>query len=471
MINIKTISVGMTLTMAATIPSWADVPSSFADLAEQVSPSVVRITTTTNVEQGQNGLFPQGTEIPDFMQRFFDQNPGFQGQSRPSQGIGSGFIIDGGDFVVTNNHVVDEADEIIVEMTDGTKLSAELVGKDARTDVAVLKITNDTKLPSVDFGDSDIARVGDWVMAVGSPLGQDFTVTTGIISARNRSLDGANGAYEDFLQTDAAINRGNSGGPLFNMEGDVVGMNTAILSPNGGSIGLGFAMSSNVISKIVDQIIEYGEARRGWLGVSIGELDEASAEAMGLNKAEGVLVQDVAPNGPAQAAGIRAGDVILNFNGEKIDDTKELVQVVGGSEIDKEVSVEIYRPKDNKNINVDVTLGKLPERDALVQASTPTPEGKTILGMTLIPLDQRKADELGIEVASGLLITDIDEESHAAERGLRAGDLIREVNQFPINSAQDLEVQIKTAKSIGRNSIFVLAESGGNTGFIALPIN
>jgi serine protease Do len=297
------------------------VPS-FADLSDRLSPAVVNITTTTNVAQVDSGprpIIPEGSPFEDFFRDFLERNnPGQPPRQRRGSALGSGFIISQDGYIVTNNHVIESADEIQIELFDGGELEARLIGRDPRTDIALLKVESDRPLPFVAFGNSDAARVGDWVLAIGNPLGQGFSVSAGIISARNRTLQGS---YDDFIQTDAAINRGNSGGPLFNMGGEVIGVNTAILSPTGGSIGIGFAMSSAVVERVVAQLRDFGETRRGWLGVRIQNVDPDVAEALGMTEAKGALVTDV-PEGPALEAGLRAGDVILEFDGQRVPDTR-----------------------------------------------------------------------------------------------------------------------------------------------------
>uniref|UniRef100_UPI0035B0C4E8 trypsin-like peptidase domain-containing protein n=1 Tax=Tabrizicola sp. TaxID=2005166 RepID=UPI0035B0C4E8 len=284
-------------------------PESFAELAQKISPAVVNITTSAMIAAPTDGMpqVPEGSPFKDFFDDF--GGPG-QGGPQRSEALGSGFVVSEDGYIVTNNHVIEGADEIEIEFFSGEKLKAKLVGTDTKTDIALLKVESDKPLEFVTFGNSDLMRVGDWVMAMGNPLGQGFSVSAGIVSARGRQLQGS---YDDFIQTDAAINRGNSGGPLFNMDGQVVGVNTAILSPNGGSIGIGFSMASNVVSKVVDQLKEFGETRRGWLGVRIQDVTPDIAESMGLADAKGALVTDV-PDGPAKDAGITSGDVITRFD-------------------------------------------------------------------------------------------------------------------------------------------------------------
>ena len=333
------------------------MPNTFADLAEDISPSVVNITTTTVIagraDQVPRGIVPKGSPFEEFFKEFEDRRRGGgNGGASRSSALGSGFVISADGFIVTNNHVIDGADEIEIEFFSGETLAAKVIGTDKNTDIAVLKVESAVPLPFVSFGDSDTARVGDWVVAMGNPLGQGFSVSAGIVSARNRALAGI---YDDYIQTDAAINRGNSGGPLFNLGGEVVGVNTAILSPNGGSIGIGFSMASNVVSRVVDQLTEFGEIRRGWLGVRIQDVDEDIAESIeGLDRAAGAVVTGV-PDGPANDAGMLQGDVIVIFDGHEVEDVRDLVQTVGNTEVGKAVDVVVVR--DGEQVTLSVTLG------------------------------------------------------------------------------------------------------------------
>ncbi len=450
-------------------------PNSFAELAEQISPSVVNITTTTNVASrtGPQGVVPEGSPFEDFFREFRDrQGPNGQ-RPRRSSALGSGFVISEDGFVVTNNHVIEGADEILIEFFSGEELPATLVGTDPNTDIALLKVEADEALPFVQFGDSDIARVGDWVIAMGNPLGQGFSVSAGIVSARNRALSGS---YDDYIQTDAAINRGNSGGPLFNMDGEVIGVNTAILSPNGGSIGIGFSMASNVVTRVVDQLKEFGETRRGWLGVSIQDVTEDMVDAIeGLDDVRGAMVSNV-PDGPAMDAGIETGDVILTFDGIDVDDTRGLVRIVGNSPVGKTVRVVVLR--DGKTQTLAVTLGR---REEAVNASMPATEGDDeapagpatadILGLSLSEMtdELREQLELGDKV-TGLVVTEVDEASQAFEKGLRAGDVITEAGQQKVAVIADLETRITEAKEAGRKSLLLLVRRAGEPRFVALGL-
>mgnify|MGYP001826459069 CR=1 FL=1 len=449
-----------------------DFPLSFADLAESVSPSVVNITTKTDVATGTGPgpIVPEGSPLEDFFRDFLDrQQRDGQPERRPrrSNALGSGFVVSEDGFIVTNNHVIEQADEITIEFFSGGELEAKVVGTDPNTDIALLKVESDEPLPFVSFGDSDIARVGDWVMAVGNPLGQGFSVSTGIVSARNRALSGS---YDDYIQTDAAINRGNSGGPLFNMDGEVIGVNTAILSPNGGSIGIGFSMASNVVTNVVSQLREFGETRRGWLGVRIQDVTEDVAEALGLEKSQGALVTDV-PEGPSREAGIEAGDVIINFDGKEITDTRELVQIVGNADVGKAVRVVVFR--DGQTQTLKVTLGRREDAERVVPANAPAddPIEEELMGMTVSGLSDELRSQLGLDSdVEGLVVNDIDDTSEAYEKGLRAGDLIAEAGQQKITTPGDLKKQIDAAKDAGRKSILLLVRREGDPRFVALSL-
>jgi serine protease Do len=447
-------------------------PESFADLAQMVSPAVVNITTTTVIAAPADGgpIVPKGSPFEDFFKDFgFPDGTPEQGPRR-SNALGSGFVISEDGYIVTNNHVIEGADEISIEFFSGATLDAELVGTDPKTDIALLKVESDTPLSHVSFGNSDVMRVGDWVLAMGNPLGQGFSVSAGIVSARNRELSGT---YDDFIQTDAAINRGNSGGPLFNMDGEVIGVNTAILSPNGGSIGIGFSMASNVVSKVVSQLQEFGQTRRGWLGVRIQDVTPDVAEAMGLAKASGALVTEV-PDGPAKDGGLESGDVIISFDGADVADTRELVRRVADAEVGRAVPVVVLRNGTSQTLTV--TLGRREEAESVPAAATPgveePPAQQDLLGMTLGVLNSDDRDRLGLPSdTEGLIIAAIDQSSDAFGKGLRVDDVITEAGQQGVASIADLQARIDEAKDAGRKTLLLLIRREGEPRFVALTVS
>ena len=444
-------------------------PDTFADLAEKVSPAVVNITTSTTVAASTEPgpIVPEGSPFEDFFRDFMDRN-GPNGQSpRRSQALGSGFVISEDGFIVTNNHVIQGADEVLIEFFEGFELEAEIVGTDPNTDLALLKVDSDKPLKFVTWGDSEAARVGDWVMAMGNPLGQGFSVSAGIVSARGRALSGS---YDDYIQTDAAINRRNSGGPLFNLSGEVIGVNTAILSPNGGSIGIGFAMSSRVAENVIAQLRDFGETRRGWLGVRIQDVTDDLAEGLGLAEVRGALVTDV-PEGPALDAGMEAGDVILSFDGVEVEDTRGLVRQVGETTVGKEVRVLVFR--NGKTETLRVTLGRREEAERPIPASVNSTDPVTseVLGLTISNMTDELREQLGLDAdAEGLVVADVAEDSEAYEKGLRAGDLITEAGQEKVASVKDLEDRIDEARDAGRKTLLLLVRRDGDPRFVALSL-
>lgn len=445
-------------------------PDSFADLAEKVSPSVVNITTSTVVEAPMDGgpMVPEGSPFEDFFRDFNNRQGGGETQPQRSTALGSGFVISADGFIVTNNHVIEGADEISIEFFSGKKLDAKLVGTDPKTDIALLKVESPEPLPFVTFGNSDVMRVGDWVMAMGNPLGQGFSVSAGIVSARNRELSGS---YDDFIQTDAAINRGNSGGPLFNMDGEVIGVNTAILSPNGGSIGIGFSMASNVVAKVTDQLRQFGETRRGWLGVRIQDVTPDVAEAMGLTDETGALVTDV-PEGPAMTAGVKSGDIITAFDGKPVKDSRELVRRVADATVGTEVPLTVLR--EGKSVDLKITLGRREQAEGEAQPVKVEPDKpveKDLLGMKLGMLTDELRGQMNLpDDSQGLIVTDVDQTTEAYEKGLRAGDLITEAGQQRVTSIEDFESRIAEAKDAGRKSILLLIRREGDPRFVALSV-
>ena len=471
---VAALGLGLTLALSPVGEAFArGAPESFADLAADVSPSVVNITTSAVVAAPTGGgpIVPEGSPFEDFFRDFMVPEGEGGNEAQRQQALGSGFVISADGFIVTNNHVIDGADEIEIEFFDKTRLKATLVGRDPKTDIALLKVESDAELPFVSFGDSDTMRVGDWVMAMGNPLGQGFSVSAGIVSARGRELSGS---YDDFLQTDAAINKGNSGGPLFNMDGEVVGVNTAILSPTGGSIGIGFSMASNVVTKVVAQLKEFGETRRGWLGVRIQDVTPDVAEAMNLSVAQGALITDV-PDGPAKDAGLLAGDVITTFNGKTIADVRDLTRTVADSPIGEAVPVVVLR--EGSEMTIDVTLGRreTAEGEAVAEgelgAVPEAPVQSEVLGMTLKPIDGPTAQELGLPAGSeGLAVVNVDAASEAAAKGLSRGDIIVEAGQRPVTSLKDLNDRIEEAKAGGRKSMLLLVRRDGDPRFVALSV-
>jgi serine protease Do len=440
-------------------------PATFADLVEQVGGAVVNITTTTKMATpiGPQGIVPEGSPFEDL---FRGPNNGQRGP-RSASALGAGFVISEDGYVVTNNHVIAGADEIEVEFINGDIFPAKIVGTDANIDIAVLKIDADNPFEYVAFGNSDVARVGDWVMAMGNPLGQGFSVSAGIISARNRELSGP---YDDYIQTDAAINRGNSGGPLFNMDGEVIGVNTAIISPSGGSIGLGFSMASNTVDPVVKQLKEYGEVRRGWLGVNIGSVNDEMAEALGLDEPTGAIIRDVF-DGPAKDAGLKTMDVIVMFDGKEVADSGALVRIVGGTPVGATVKTIVLR--DGKRMSIDVVLGQRPEPNALAQGDKPAePEQQGLLGMQLseITPDMRSDMNLSDEV-TGVLLLSVEADSLGAASGLAAGDVITDAAQNPVEEIADLVEQVENATDAGRESLLLLVRRDGEPRFVVLKLN
>ncbi|MEE3025677.1 MAG: DegQ family serine endoprotease [Pseudomonadota bacterium] len=445
----------------------ADRPESFADQVERLSPAVVNISTTTIVNGGPNMDMPQvppGSPFEDFFKNFGDND-----RKRRASSLGSGFIIDDAGIVVTNFHVIENAEEITVTLSDETVFTAEVLGQDQKTDIAVLKIDpGDTELTAVPFGDSDSLRVGDWVLAIGNPFGLGGTVTAGIVSARGRDI--GNGPYDDFIQTDASINRGNSGGPLFNVEGEVIGINTAIFSQTGGSVGIGFAISSKLAKRVTTQLAEYGTTRRGWLGVFIQEVTPDIAESLGLDEATGALVSTVNESSPAQAAGLEPGDVIISFDGKAIEKMRDLPRIVAETEIGATVAVELIR--NGSRMSVDVTLGEL-EKAELVgivgEESQGDAESFEKLGFSVDNLNAELAAELGLdENIRGVVVTEVEEGSPAFDKGLQPGDVIKRFGQRRVENAADLAKSVAETLESGRAGVLLLVESEGRERFIQI---
>jgi serine protease Do len=456
-------------------------PDSFADLVDKLLPAVVNVSTTQTIKGQRPGVdipqFPPGSPFEEFFKDFFDRQQK-QERARKVTSLGSGFIIDPAGYIVTNNHVISDADEITVILQDepNTNLKAKVVGRDTKTDLALLKVEAGHPLPFVKWGNSDKARVGDWVVAIGNPFGLGGTVTAGIVSARQRNLD--SGPYDDFLQTDAAINKGNSGGPMFNMAGEVIGVNSAIYSPTGGSIGIGFAIPSSLAQPVIAQLRKYGKTHRGWLGVRIQTVTEEIADSMGLSKPSGALVASVNDGGPAQQAGIQAGDVILKFDGKEVQDMRHLPRIVAETEIGKTVPVEVWRK--GKKVDLNAKVGEL--QDTEQQAAVPSPgkektPGPTKeqkiepLGLSLAPISQELRDqyEIGAEV-KGVVVTSVADGGNAADKGLKPGDVIVEVGQEEVSSPEQVAGLIDKAKQAGRKSVLLLVERSGDLRFVAVKL-
>jgi serine protease Do len=391
---------------------------------------------------------------------------------RRQASLGSGFVVDSAGFVVTNNHVIAEADEISVVFGDDSTYDAELIGHDSKTDLALLRIKGDGPFPAVTFADSDHVRVGDWVIAIGNPFGLGSTVTAGIVSARSRDIRA--GPYDDFLQVDAPINRGNSGGPSFNLDGEVIGINTAIFSPSGGNVGIGFAIPSNLALPVIESLKEDGRVQRGWLGVRIQTVTEEIAESLGLDDAEGALVASVTPGGPAEGAEIQPGDVILEFDKKKIDRMRGLPRIVAETPIGKEVEVAIWRRGEEQSMKV--TLGELPEEDelaALTESGADTPSSAEIspLGVTVAVLNEelRARYEIGPDV-TGVVIVEVTEGSPAGDESLRPGDVIVEVGQEEVGSPPEIQAKVNQAKQEDKKSVLLLIDRQGDLRFVALRI-
>lgn len=451
------------------LPAFAKAaPVSFADIAETLSPAVVNISTEQEIEGGKPPAFdlPEGTPFADRFREFLEE----QQAPRRTSAQGSGFVIDPSGLVVTNNHVIDGADEITVNFSDGRSLSATVIGRDAKTDVAVLQVKPEAPLPFVEFGASEGARVGDWVIAIGNPFGLGGTVTAGIISARNREIN-RSGPYADYIQTDASINQGNSGGPLFDLSGRVIGVNTAIYSPTGGSVGIGFAIPSEVVQAIVAELKENGEIERGWLGVRVQDVTEDIASSLGLKDDKGALVAAVMEDSPASHSGLKVGDIILSFDKKPIDRMRDLPRVVGETDVGKRVDVAVVR--DGKNRTLKVKVEKLEEEPILVAQAT-EPESKdeitlTAYGLTLIELTQAARTKYRIdEDVKGVLVVDVADDSPARDQ-VRPGDVILEVAQMQVHSPDSVVSQFKkTEKASKGKPILLLLNRQGSKTFVTV---
>ncbi len=457
----------------------ADVSDGFADLADRLLPSVVNISTTQTVESRRPSMpegFPNRSPFEEFFREFFENRPQDRGQRR-AMSLGSGFVLDADQgYIITNNHVIEGADEITVVLYDDTSIPAEVVGRDEKTDIAVLRVDTELDLDEIEWGESDDMRVGDWVIAIGNPFGLGGTVTAGIISARARNINA--GPYDDFLQTDASINRGNSGGPMFNMDGEVIGINTAIYSPTGGSVGIGFAIPSSLARPVIDQLIEFGRTRRGWIGVQIQTVTEEIADGLGLDAPRGALVAAVTEDGPAAAAGVQTGDVILSFNGQEVEEMRALPRIVAETRIDATVPMTVWRKNEERRLRVTVGELEVAEEQGLIETGS---------GGNGPPAEETEVEALGLQLAApspellgrydlspdtaGVVITGVGRDSEAWAKRLRPGDVIREFNQQPLATPQDVIDQVEAIQNNDdQRNVLMFVDQQGETRFVTLRI-
>jgi len=468
---------------------FQQAPASFADTVEKLMPAVVNISTTQNVSsrpQAPEFFFPDmGPDSPlegfrEFFERFRDLQPpggsngGGDGMvERKATSLGSGFIIDPSGYIVTNNHVIADADEVTVRLYDDTELQADIIGRDTKTDLALLKVDTNKKLPHVEFGDSEDSRIGDWVIAIGNPFGLGGTVTAGIISARARDINA--GPFDNFLQTDAAINSGNSGGPMFNMDGKVIGINTAIFSPSGGNIGIGFATPSSMAKPVIAQLKATGRVRWGWLGVKIQSVSDEIAESLGLDNARGALVVEVTPDSPAGKSGLRSGDVILEFNDKPVKEMRGFPRMVAQTPVGETVKLVVWR--DGKRMALRTTLGEYLESDVAESSEPLVPdteenlrEGERYLGMELLPITPATRQTYNLsDEAQGLLVRRINTDSPAAKRGVRRMDVLMRINEATLDSLKLLKDELAKAHKQGRKFALLRILRDGGTHFVTLP--
>lgn len=461
-----------------------DAPQSFADMVDKLLPTVVNITTTQNMPQQGPRLrdmpqLPPGSPFEELFKEFFDRRGGDQ-QQRRGTSLGSGFIIDGEGYIITNNHVIQGAEDITVILRDDTQLKAKLIGSDSRVDVAVLKVEppNKKPLPSAKFGDSDKVRVGDWVIAIGNPFGLGHSVTAGIISARGRAL--GNESLDDYLQTDAAINKGNSGGPLFNAEGDVIGVNTAIFSPSGTNAGLAFSIPSNLVKQVADQLREFGRVKRGWIGVSYQSVTDDIADSFNLDRARGVLVANVVADGPAAKAGLKRNDIILSFAGQEVPDLRRFPRIVANTRVGSTVDVVVWRQGKEQSFKLKIGEQEEPEKqNASAQAGPKKPAdpdqavSSSIeqLGFTLQKITDQLREKYGLsDNAKGVVITKVAPNSPAAEKQLQAGDVILEVDQKAVTTPQEVSEIVAKLQAQKKRSVLLFVERQGDPRFAALRL-
>ncbi len=482
------VAAGFVALLISLTPAAAKGPDSLSELAEKVQDAVVNISATQTVEakRSKNGEGPQmppgvgpGAPFDDLFEEFFrrrGQGAPEMPRQRRSSSLGSGFVIDPSGIVITNNHVIADANEVTVIFNDGQKLKAEVLGKDQKVDVAVLRVKPEKPLKAVKFGDSDKAKVGDWVLAVGNPFGLGGSVTAGIVSARNRNID--SGPYDNYIQTDASINKGNSGGPLFNMDGEVIGINTAILSPSGGSVGIGFATPANTVQPVIEQLQQFGETRRGWLGVRIQNIDDGIAETLNLGATRGALVAGIDDKGPSKPAGLKAGDVIIKFDGKPIKESRDLPKLVAATPVGRDVELVIVR--GGKELTKTVKLGRLEdgEKVASKDGDKEKSDGaggssQSVLGLELSRLSDELRARFQIKdtVKGGVVITAVDPRSDAAEKRLQPGEVLLEVNQEAVSDPAEVVKKVKALKSDGKKTALLIVANGqGDAHFVALPV-
>ncbi|MCI5060971.1 MAG: DegQ family serine endoprotease [Alphaproteobacteria bacterium] len=488
---------------ARDVQPGVNAPYSFADLAEELLPSVVNVSSTQKIEEeeelegSEEGLpegfpFPpgspfEGSPFEDFFEEFMDRRGGGGGHGLgpvlPPSSLGSGFVIDAAKgYIVTNNHVVRDADEVRVTFHDDSTIPAKIIGRDEKTDIAVLQVKTKKKLKAVEFGNSKKMRVGDWVVAIGNPFGLGGTVTSGIISARQRDIN--SGPYDDFIQTDASINRGNSGGPMFNLDGEVIGINTAIFSPSGGSVGIGFAIPANLAKPVINQLIEYGRTRRGWLGVRIQKVTEEIAESLGLDKPRGALVASVTEGGPAEKTKLKAGDIITEFDGKAVEEMRSLPRIVAETPIGKKITFKYWR--DGKEYKGRVAIGELEkaEEDGLLASALDDAEEKKpsekeskevkidLAGMSVSRLSESLRERFEVpDDVNGIAVTSVKIRGEASKKGLSAGDVIVEINQRAVDDPATFKKELTKAKKGKRKSVLLLVNRGGDVRFVALKLD
>ncbi len=467
----------LAILMFAAGNAWArPAPENFADLAERLLPSVVNISTVQAVsedEKRQVPNLPPGSPFQEFFDEFFDNQKRRNDRPvRPAVSLGSGFIISEDGYIVTNNHVVGEAEKITVSLADGEEFEAELVGRDALLDVALLKIDAGRPLPALEFGNSDAVRVGEWVMAIGNPFGLGGSVTAGIVSALHRDINA--GRYDYFIQTDASINRGNSGGPMFNLDGEVIGINTMIFSPNGGNIGIGFAIPSSQAERSIKQLKEFGRTKRGWIGVTIRTVTDDIAASLGLESDQGAFIENVVPDGPAEKAGIQVADIILTFNGEAIEKMQELPRVVAGTTIGKTVKVRLLR--NGKALVVKLTTAELKEETTLVASTDPDVQPGSlatdeVMGMRLGELTAATRERYEIPAdLEGVIVANLSRSSEAALKGFRPGDVIVQVDQSDVHDPAQVIAGIDKVRESERRAVLFRVYRGGGYVHFAVPL-